>query len=743
MNLKSLEINGFKSFAKKSVLYFNSPISSIVGPNGSGKSNVAESFRFVLGEQSFKSMRGKRGEDLIFGGTATTPKQNRASVKVTFDNKDRRLPIDFDEISIERIVHRDGVNEYLINGSAVRLKDVHELLASANIGSSGHHIISQGEADRLLNSSIKERKQMLEDALGLRIYQFKKIESQKKLEKTEENIQKVESLRREIIPHLKFLKKQVEKIEEGKKLRESLKATYQTYLKIESAYIQNEKQRIALEIEAPQKRLREIESDIHRYEAETKQAQNNELIEAVKRGETAVSAIFTEKSELQRKIGRVEGQIASLEKLKEKAERKEQFSSVTLTAEDVQMLKHETEALEANLENISALREIVGRVVSFFKRVTQSNYASEKENIFYDEEIQKYRAELLNAEEELVTVEQKELHTHQALSDARVALEADKSLSLEAEKKIIALMSEKNELQKTISHFAIALDTLERDEIAFKQENTEAAVLVGRDVLDYNSIEIAPDVLNAPRETQIARRKDLERMKIKVEELGAGSGEEILKEFNEVSERDGFLLNEISDLEKSAQSFHAMITAFEQKIEMEFESGLEKINVQFQKFFELMFGGGNASLKKAKIAARRRKDTDFIIDDEGMDAELPEEAEEGVDITVNLPRKKVRDLMMLSGGERALTSIALLFAISQVNPPPFIILDETDAALDEANSRKYGDMIESLSAYSQLILITHNRETMSRAGVLYGVTMVQGVSQLLSVAFEEGIKFAK
>ena len=132
MHLKSLEINGFKSFAKKSVLSFNAPISSIVGPNGSGKSNVAEAFRFVLGEQSIKNMRGKRGEDLIFGGTTTIAKQNRASVRVVFDNSDKKLPIDFDEVIIERIVHRDGVNDYFINGSAVRLRDVHELLASAN-----------------------------------------------------------------------------------------------------------------------------------------------------------------------------------------------------------------------------------------------------------------------------------------------------------------------------------------------------------------------------------------------------------------------------------------------------------------------------------------------------------------------------------------------------------------------------------------------------------------------------------
>ena len=124
MYLKELEISGFKSFAKKANLKFNTPISAIVGPNGSGKSNIAEAFRFVLGEQSFKSMRGKRGEDLIFSGTPTTPKQAKAAVKLTFDNRQNLLPIDFEDVILERIVHRDGVNSYLINGSEVRLKDI-------------------------------------------------------------------------------------------------------------------------------------------------------------------------------------------------------------------------------------------------------------------------------------------------------------------------------------------------------------------------------------------------------------------------------------------------------------------------------------------------------------------------------------------------------------------------------------------------------------------------------------------
>ena len=151
------------------------------------------------------------------------------------------MNIDFDEVSIERVVHRDSSSEYFINGSQVRLKDIIELLASARIGSSGHHIISQGEADKILNANIKDRREMVEDALGLKIYQYKKQESQRKLGKTEENIESVKSLRREIAPHLKFLKKQVEKIEQVREMKDRLKDLYKNYFKREDLYLKSEK----------------------------------------------------------------------------------------------------------------------------------------------------------------------------------------------------------------------------------------------------------------------------------------------------------------------------------------------------------------------------------------------------------------------------------------------------------------------------------------------------------------------
>ena len=216
------------------------------------------------------------------------------------------------------------------------------------------------------------------------------------------------------------------------------------------------------------------------------------------------------------------------------------------------------------------------------------------------------------------------------------------------------------------------------------------------------------------------------------------------------------MARELDDLAKARDELLKLIDNLNVRVDLEFKSGILKINSVFQNFFTLMFGGGKAELVVVKDTKRRPKseidalgdilsknpENEASFDEDNNVAQ--EEGLEGLDINVNLPRKKVKGLMMLSGGERALTSIALLFAISKVNPPPFIILDETDAALDEANSRKYGDMIENLSKHSQLILITHNRETMSRAGTLYGVTMgADGASKLLSIVFEEAVRVAK
>jgi chromosome segregation protein len=188
-----------------------------------------------------------------------------------------------------------------------------------------------------------------------------------------------------------------------------------------------------------------------------------------------------------------------------------------------------------------------------------------------------------------------------------------------------------------------------------------------------------------------------------------------------------------------------LIADLENELSGRFKTGIDAINAEFTKLFAVMFDGGSASLVRVEEAIRKPKTV--LVEDGEEEEEAPSEKEEtveGIDIALSIPRKRVKSLVMLSGGERALTSIALIFAMSAVNPPPFLVLDETDAALDESNSRRYGDMVARLSEKSQLIVITHNRETMSRAGILYGVTMGNdGVSKVLSVKLEEAVKVAK
>ncbi|MDP2704819.1 MAG: AAA family ATPase [Patescibacteria group bacterium] len=757
MYLKNLEISGFKSFGKKDSLEFSSPITAIVGPNGSGKSNIAEAFRFVLGEQSIKSMRGKRGEDLIWNGSQTVPRASRASVKVTFDNRGRALPIDFEEVILERTVYRDSVNEYFLNGSRVRLKDILELLASAHIGASGHHIISQGEADKILNTNPKERKEMIEDALGLKIYQYKRLESERKLEKTQENIKSVESLRREIAPHLRFLKKQIEKIEKARSTKEELRVLYLRYLNREHTYLSITRKEL-------EDRRRGPENDLKRLEGELVKAKKilegshsrDEKTERIFSLEQNIKKTREEKDALTRDLGRIEGEIASNERVIERQktiEREKGEGSVSLR--DVEVLAGDLESkAETASSDPASLREIIKTILHSVRdfisshRQTVSPIVSDSQK-----EIELLNDKKREIEKRIVSLKNNEEGFEKEYRILKEGIEKEKDTSRDAEKEVFRIMAQEREVRSELTMVSNDEMTFRRADEDFKRELTEAGVLIGAAILEYKTFVLkdedgkeiaAKTVMEEPRDIQEDRRRAIEKLKIRLEDMGGG-GEETLKEFKETSERDEFLARELTDLEKSAMDLKTLIEELEEKLNVEFKDGVSRINHQFKDFFTLMFGGGTASLSVVEEKKRKRSDTDIILsEDEESSMSVEEEIEEGIEISVSLPRKKIKGLMMLSGGERALTSIALLFAVSQVNPPPFVILDETDAALDEANSRKYGDMIENLSKKSQLILITHNRETMSRAGVLYGVTMDSGgMSKLLSVKFDEAVVVAK
>ncbi len=680
-----------------------------------------------------KSLRSKRGEDLIWGGSPALPRMNRAAVKVTFDNSKRLLDLDFKEVVVERIVYRDGQNEYLLNGTQVRLKDVIRLLAGANIGGSGYQIISQGEADRILNASPKERREMVEDALGLKLYQHKKAESERKLEETAVNVDKTKSLRREIAPHLNFLRVQVEKIEKARELKEDLAAKLHEYLARENAWISQESARLDLESQGQEMELRELQEKLR--EAHAKKGGNanqkaSELQARVLELEQKRSEVQRAREETARELGRAEGALGA--------------TNVTVESivpvPHVRLFVHELEDSLSEAErndDIMAVRVLISGVRSRIKAFIDGLSGSAPAT---NQEVKKDVERLV---QKLKQIETEEARFATDIELARAGIMQTREATFLAERESVELESKMREVRTRLDSSNSARIQLKQARERFEEEVREGIALIGSAMQGWDRYGIPQGALSEARSIQEKRRRDIERLKIKIEESGLGNGDAVVKEFKQTKERDEFLARELADLEASAISLKNIIAELEETIDERFTEGLKSINEALNNFFAKLFGGGQAKLfieKPKRLSKEEREEM-------GEDAvEVPEEEQmyAGLSIDVSLPRKKIRGLEVLSGGERALTSIAMIFAMTQVNPPPFLILDETDAALDEANSKRYADMIRELGAKSQLIVITHNRATMSAAGELYGVTMgSDGVSKLLSVKLEEAARVAK
>ena len=582
------------------------------------------------------------------------------------------------------------------------MKDIHNLLASVNIGSSGHQIISQGEADRILNATPKDRKEMVEDALGLKIYQYKIKESERKLERANDNMKEVELLRRENAPHLNFLKKQVEKFEKVKEMQAELAILYREYLKKESVYLEKEKSNLSAERNKISSELESIADKISDNK-EADSERGNKKIGELRIVEQKLNEIRGVKNEMERKLGRIEG------------------------------------IIEAKQNRV----KIVGKCPTCGRELGEIG----REQIENRENSEKELTELKNSQTnilaEIQKIEQEEIEMVRLIEVLKREINQEMEALRDQEKEKFKFKVRHQELSSALELAAIKEGNLKNRTEAFKNEIKEGLILMGQEILSYENFKIEDKQSGDEEISQEELRRKIERIKIKLEDAGVSSGTELIKEFQEVKKRDEFLAKEMEDLTESVKSLVKLITELKEKIDQEFKEGVQKINLEFQKFFSLMFGGGTGALliiMENKSPRRRSADeAEEFYEDTGEIF-----FEQGIEINVSLPHKRVKELHALSGGERSLVSIAILFAMSQVNPPPFLVLDETDAALDEANSRKYGDMLERLSQQSQLGVVTHNRETMSRAGVLYGVTIgANGASKLLSVKFDEATQIAK
>ena len=275
MHVTNIELHGFKSFAKKTSLDFLPPkdeknsVTVIVGPNGSGKSNISDAIRWVMGEQSMRQLRGKKASDIIFSGSESKGAMSVASVFITLDNHDGRMPIDYEEVVIGRRIYKTGESEYLINNTVVRLIDLQILLAKAQFGQGSYSVIGQGMIDKLLLQSNQERKDFFDEASGIKEFQIKRHQAHLRLKRTTENIEQAELLLAEVSPRLKSLSRQVKKLEQRQEveltLRETQEQYYVTLWKHHDTQIQKIQTVVAgldTELQEGQKKLQTIQEEL-------------------------------------------------------------------------------------------------------------------------------------------------------------------------------------------------------------------------------------------------------------------------------------------------------------------------------------------------------------------------------------------------------------------------------------------------------------------------------------------------
>ena len=223
LRLKSLELQGYKTFASRSVFEFASGITAIVGPNGSGKSNIADSLRWVLGEQSYTLLRGKKTEDMIFSGSEHRARAGMAQATVTFDNSTQWLPLDFAEVALSRYAHRDGRNEYMLNNQHIRLREINELLAQAGLSERTYTMLGQGLVDASLALKADDRRRLFEEAAGVGLYRTRRDEALRRLADTERNLERVLDILAELEPRLRSLERQAKRTVEFSRAQADLK----------------------------------------------------------------------------------------------------------------------------------------------------------------------------------------------------------------------------------------------------------------------------------------------------------------------------------------------------------------------------------------------------------------------------------------------------------------------------------------------------------------------------------------
>ncbi len=744
--LNKLEIAGFKSFADKSYLEFKEGITAIVGPNGSGKSNIVEAFKFVLGEREAKNLRSEKSEDLIFAGNEKKSPAPFAEVKITFDNSQKLLPADYEEIEIKRKINKEGLSDYFLAKSQVRLKDIIEVLSKIKLGTKGLGIVNQGEADNILKAGPQERKIMIEEILGLKHYQIKKQEASRQLEAAKENIEKANALMEEILPHLRSLKRQTARWEKRNQVEESLQHLEIQYFGRRFYDLEKNRSFLSPKITDAQKKLEENENNIKQIEndlslQESKNPSENAKLQEI---EAQINALMEEKNKLSRNLGRIEAIIEDRKKSSALSPAKIAISS--LPKLNISLLASTLKAVKSDLLNIKEtgdidsikfkLNEIIKKIDALFEepKINQLPLQDvQPEEAKIKSEIESYLKEQKTIEDNLSKIAAAINELQSKIKIIKENNELQNASFYNLIKKAESLRAAQRENEHQLNELRLEEEKEKLKEEDLKEDLRQANWQFGDFINKIKNLADSDEINIGELEEKIYKlRRELQAIG-EIDNM-------IMEEAKSAEERYNFLEKQRGDLTQAITDLEKLIEELTAKIEKDLKSGIEKINLEFTNFFSLMFGSGKARLHFTKIedeseAEENPQNSEEIKNIKNQEEKISrKKPEPGIEISINIPRKRIKSIEMLSGGEKAFTSIALLFAIVAAAEPPFLILDEIDAALDQRNTKIFTKILKDLSSKTQFILITHNNITMESANILYGVTMSpEGVSKILSL----------
>jgi len=792
MEFKKIQLNGFKSFAEKTLFLIESGLTGIVGPNGCGKSNIVESLRWCMGETSAKSMRGSGMEDVIFSGTSNKPSKNIAEVSISLLNQNKNGPLEFknlEEIEVKRKIEKDKGSKFYINEKEVRAKDAQMFFADLSTGAHSPSIISQGRIGALVTAKPGDRRAILEEAAGIAGLHVRRHEAELRLGAAENNLKRADELRRQQEKQLTNLQKQAEEAQKYKEISEDIKKVEAGLYFLKLKEIDNEiKLENEINVEA-EKEVESFNSELSKIENKISESikilnptkeKNIENLSKIQRLNLELKSLDEESERIKNEIEDIKSAINLIDEDRDrekstiidansnekrlKEEKKDLIETDSKYYETEKNSNDDFTAVKTRLnENIEKIRNLINlnqnkealillddfkQIIELYAESYGKNKNIKKESIkreqrikIIDTEIESWVNLLKNSQNKI-----NELEVRKKQSDDKLLkLENQPQSQAEKKGKISEMLriseGEKSELDIKINDLELEIKDLRNKLNSTKESSIEirerkassSATIDGlkkrrTDLLDRISDELN---LNEDNILEFSNLNNVDKLP------DALAQEELLDEKKRHREKLGSV-NLRADEETS--KYESEIKKME-KDRQDLVTAIIKLK---ESISELNQKGRERLLEAFEKVNRKFNDVYTKLFNGGtaklelVDSDDPLDA--GLEMLVSPPGKRLQSITLLSGGEQALTALSLIFAVFLTNPAPICVLDEVDAPLDDANVTRFCNLLEELTKITstKFVIVTHHALTMSKMDRLYGVTMPEkGISQLVAVDLQK------